>query len=205
MFSLPARLNRPAPADYSQEVKQVLANHTIQVVNYVPEWPNLFQRIRERIWPSICDFTIAIEHVGSTSVPGLAAKPVLDIDLVIPSRNEIQLAVTRLSNLGYAHRGDLGIEDREAFAAPKDGPAHHLYVCPSESVALLNHLTLRDHLRVHPSDVEAYSALKKQLAEQCSGDLNSYVEGKTNFIVSILAQYGFSSERLESIRRANRR
>jgi GrpB-like predicted nucleotidyltransferase (UPF0157 family) len=197
-------MNRPTPVDYSREVKQVPANRTIQVVNYDPKWPNLFQRIRERVWPSICDFTIAIEHVGSTSVPGLAAKPVLDIDVVIPSRNEIQLVVTHLSNLGYAHRGDLGIEDREAFTAPEDGPAHHLYVCSSESVALLNHLTLRDHLRAHPSDVEAYSALKKRLAEQCSGDLDRYVEGKTDFILSILAQYGFSAERLEFIRRANR-
>jgi GrpB-like predicted nucleotidyltransferase (UPF0157 family) len=180
-------------------------NRTIQVVDYDPEWPDLFQRLREGIWPSNRDFAIAIEHVGSTSVPGLAAKPVLDIDVVVPSRNEIQLAATRLSNLGYAHRGDLGIEDREAFTAPEDRPAHHLYVCPSQSVALLNHLTLRDHLRAHPADVEAYSALKKRLAEQCSGDIDSYIAGKTDFILAILAYRGFSSERLESIRRANRR
>jgi GrpB-like predicted nucleotidyltransferase (UPF0157 family) len=174
-------------------------------VDYDPDWPNLFQQVRERIWPSIRDFAIAIEHVGSTSVPGLAAKPVLDIDIVIPSRNEIRLAITRLSNLGYAHRGDLGIQDREAFRTPVDGPTHHLYVCPSRSVALLNHLTLRDHLRAHPSDVEAYSALKKLLAEQCGGDIDSYVEGKTDFILAILAYRGFSTERLESIRGANRR
>ena len=140
-------------------MQRVPANRAIQVVDYDPEWPNLFRRVRERVWPSISDFAIAIEHVGSTSVPGLAAKPVLDIDIVIPLRNQIQLAVTRLSNLGYAHLGDLGIGDREAFTAPWGGPDHHLYVCPSESVVLLNHLTLRDRLRAHPSDVEAYSAL----------------------------------------------
>lgn len=180
------------------------SNRAIQVVDYHREWPNLFQQVRERVWPSIRDFAIAIEHVGSTSVPGLAAKPVLDIDVVIPSR-EIQLAITRLSSLGYSHRGDLGIEDREAFTAPGDGPAHHLYICPSESVALLNHLTLRDHLRAHPSDIDKYSALKNRLAEECSGDINSYVEGKTGFIPAVLARHGFSAERLESIRRANRR
>ena len=138
-------------------------------------------------------------------MPGLAAKPVLDIDIVIPLWNQIQLAVTRLSNLGYAHLGDLGIGDREAFTAPWGGPDHHLYVCPSESVALLNHLTLRDRLRAHPSDVEAYSALKKQLAEEFTRDIDSSAEGKTDFIPSILGQHGFSAECLESIRRTNRR
>jgi GrpB-like predicted nucleotidyltransferase (UPF0157 family) len=186
-------------------VQPATSNRAIQVVDYDPEWPNLFQQVRERVWPSIRDFAIAIEHVGSTSVPGLAAKPVLDIDVVIPSPSEIQLAITRLSSLGYSHRGDLGIEDREAFTAPADGPAHHLYVCPSESVGLLNHLTLRDHLRAHPSDIDKYSTLKKSLAEECSGDINSYVEGKTGFILEILARHRFSAERLESIRQANRR
>ena len=181
------------------------SNRAIHVVDYDPEWPNLFQQVRERVWPSIRDVAIAIEHVGSTAVPGLAAKPVLDIDIVIPSRNEIQLAIARLSSLGYSHSGDLGIEDREVFTASPDGPAHHLYVCPSESVALLNHLTLRDHLRAHPSDIEKYSALKKCLAEECGGDINCYVEGKTSFILAILGRHGLSAERLESIRRANRR
>jgi GrpB-like predicted nucleotidyltransferase (UPF0157 family) len=184
-------------------MQRATGNRTIEVVDYDPEWPNLFQRVRERAWPSIRDFAIAIEHVGSTSVPGLAAKPVLDIDVVIPSRNEIQLAITRLSGLSYSHCGDLGIEDREAFSAPH-GPPHHLYVCPSGSVALLNHLTLRNHLREHPSDVQAYSALKKRLAEEWSGDTDSYVAGKTDFILTILASHGFSAGSLESIRRANR-
>jgi GrpB-like predicted nucleotidyltransferase (UPF0157 family) len=175
-------------------------------VDYDPEWANRFQRLREKIWPSVRDFATAIEHVGSTSVPGLAAKPVLDIDIVIPSRNQIQLAVTRLASLGYTHLGDLGIVDREAFrAAPVDGPAHHLYVCLNDSIALLNHLTLREHLSANPTEVEAYSALKKRLAEECGRDIQSYVEGKTDFILAILARHGFSAESLESIRRANRR
>jgi GrpB-like predicted nucleotidyltransferase (UPF0157 family) len=186
-------------------VQQATSDRTIQVVDYDPEWANQFCRLRDRIWPSISDFAIAIEHVGSTSVPGLAAKPVLDIDIVIPSRSDLQLAVTRLANLGYAHRGNLGIEDRDAFAAPLDGPALHLYVCPGESIALRNHLILRDHLRTHPSDVEAYSALKKKLAAEFSRDVDSYMEGKGDFISSILAQHGFSAESLESIRRTSRK
>src|SRR5262245_3754558 len=84
-------------------------------------------------------------------------------------------------------------------------PAHHLYVCPRDSLALRNHVVFRDHLRSHPSDVVVYSSLKKQLAERFAHDMNRYVEGKTDFIVSILAQHGFSADCLDSIRRENRR
>lgn len=86
---------------------------------------------------------------------------------------------------------------------PENQSAHNLYVCPRDSVALRNHVTLRDHLRVHPRDVVAYSSLKKQLAARFPDDIRRYVEGKTDFILSILAQYGFTSDSLDSIRHAN--
>lgn len=177
----------------------------IQVVDYNPEWPNRFCQLREKIGPLVGGFAVAIEHVGSTAVPGLAAKPVIDIDIIIPSRNELSRAVAQLGRLGYEHRGDLGIEDREAFWAPQDEPAHHLYVCPQNSVALRNHITLRNHLRNHSSDVSAYSALKKELAKQFPNDMDGYVEGKSVFILSILAKYGFNDDHLDAIRQANRR
>jgi GrpB-like predicted nucleotidyltransferase (UPF0157 family) len=72
----------------------------IEVVDYNPEWPNRFCQLRDRIWPSVDDFAVSIEHVGSTSVPGLAAKPVIDLDIVVRSRSEVGVAVTRLSQLG---------------------------------------------------------------------------------------------------------
>ena len=173
------------------------------VVDPDPEWPNQFRRLRDKVWPAVSDFALAIEHVGSTSAPGLAAKPVIDLDIVIPSRNEMSIAVAQLGRIGYVHLGDLGIEDREAFRTPEVLPVHHLYVCPRDSVALINHLALRDHLRAHPADVAAYAALKKRLAEQFRGDIDGYVEDKTGFILAILAQYGFTADRLDSIRRAN--
>jgi GrpB-like predicted nucleotidyltransferase (UPF0157 family) len=173
------------------------------VVDYNPEWPEQFHRLRDRIWPSVRDIAVAVEHVGSTSVPGLAAKPVIDLDIVIASRGGVSEVAMRLTQLGYEHRGNLGVEDREAFTTPKNQPAHNLYVCPSDSLALRNHVTLRDHLRGHPTDVAAYSKLKKRLAEQFAHDVDGYVAGKTDFILSILAQYGFPADSLESIRRAN--
>jgi GrpB-like predicted nucleotidyltransferase (UPF0157 family) len=184
-------------------VQRETSNRTIYVIDYVPEWPEHFAQLRERIWPSVSDFATGIEHVGSTSVPGLAAKPVIDIDIVVASRQDISLVVKRLANLGYTHVGDLGIRDREAFDLPSPDLAHNLYVCPSDSLALRNHLALRDHLRAHPMDVAAYSALKKELARRFPHDIASYVEGKTDFILSVLARRGLSPDSLDSIRRAN--
>ncbi len=190
---------------YYVTVHPPITRGIVQVVDHNQEWPDQFSRLRDRIWPFVRDIAVALEHVGSTAVPGLAAKPVIDLDIVIPSRREVPLMVMRLGRLGYEHRGNLGIEDREAFSMPENQPAHNLYVCPRDSVALRNHIALRDHLRAHPSDVVAYSSLKKQLAERFAHDINRYVEGKTDFILSILSQYGFSAASLDSIRRANQK
>jgi GrpB-like predicted nucleotidyltransferase (UPF0157 family) len=174
-------------------------------VDYDPQWPEQFCCLRDRIWPSVRDIAIAVEHVGSTSVPDLAAKPVIDLDIVIPSRSDLPLTALRLKRLGYEHCGNLGIEDREAFSTLHHEPAHNLYVCPHDSLALRNHVALRDHLRANALDVAAYSSLKKQLAQRFPHDIDRYVEGKTGFILAILAQYRFSAANLDSIRRTNQR
>lgn len=176
---------------------------TVHVVEYDANWPRIFEEIRSGVWPSIRDVATTIEHVGSTSVPGLAAKPVIDIDVVVPSRSHATLVRMRLEALGYRWRGDLGIEDREAFTPPENGPAHHLYACIQSSLALKNHIAVRDYLRSHPEEIAIYSDLKKQFAERFRTERGRYGEAKTEFILSILKQCGFSAEELDSIRRAN--
>lgn len=91
------------------------------------------------------DVAMRIEHVGSTSVPGLAAKPILDIDVVIESREKLPAAIERLATLGYEHEGDHNVAGREAFrpgegTTPRTWPAHHLYVCAQDNRELLRHL-----------------------------------------------------------------
>lgn len=179
------------------------SNRTIQVMDYLAEWPEVFASIRARVWPILRDFAIGIEHVGSTAVPGLAAKPIIDIDVIVASRREIPLAVTRLGRRGYRHLGDLGIEDRDGFRPPSDAPAHHLYVCPVGSLALRNHIAVRDYLHAHPSDAAAYTDLKKKLAREYARDRDAYGMGKTEFILSILSKCGFSPDSLDAIRRGN--
>ena len=132
----------------------------IVVVPYDPEWPARFETIRARIEPALDDVALAIEHVGSTSVPGLAAKPVIDIDVVVASPRVVPVAIERLATIGYRHQGDLAVTGREAFWSPEGLARHNLYVCPQGVLPLRNHLALRHHLRTHPEAVEAYGALK---------------------------------------------
>lgn len=177
---------------------------TIVVTDYDPRWPDYFEQIRAYLWPAIQDLATGIEHVGSTSVPGLAAKPIIDLDIIIPSVDRLPLIVQRLEPLGYTHLGDLGIAGRDAFRQLTDLPPHHLYVCPADSVGLQNHLTVRDYLRADPVAREAYGELKKRLAVAFPTDIDRYVDGKTDLILTILQQGHFSAEQLAAIQAANR-
>ena len=177
---------------------------TVVVSEYNPRWPTFFEQIRAILWPAVQDVATAIEHVGSTSVPGLAAKPIIDIDVVIPPHQNIQHIVTRLEPLGYTHLGTLGIAGRDAFRQENALPKHNLYVCPADSVGLRNHLAVRDYLRAHPEAVQAYSELKLGLASTFTNDIDRYVDGKTDFIISILRQSSISKEDIAAIEQANR-
>ena len=173
------------------------------VVDYDPEWPALFEAIRARIAPALGQIAVSIEHVGSTSIPGLAAKPVIDIDVVVADASAIPAAVAALTGLGYEHLGEIGIPDREAFRRPPGTPKHNLYVCPAGGQGLRNHLALRNHLLTHPEAVEAYAALKRRLADEAP-DIDAYVIGKTDLIVSFLRAEGIEEETLAAIERANK-
>lgn len=161
----------------------------IVVTGYDPAWPSLFEVLRGRVLDALGELAVAVEHVGSTSVPGLAAKPIVDIDAVVPSAEHVPLAVERLEQVGYRHEGDLGISGREAFEPPADAPWHHLYVLPADSEELRRHLAFRDHLLDHPEAAMAYAALKREAAQRFGGDRRAYTEAKTDFVERVLAQH----------------
>jgi len=158
----------------------------VVVVDYDPAWPDMFERFRDRVAGVLEGVAIAIEHVGSTAVPGLAAKPIIDMDVVVPSPAEVPEAIRRLARLGYVHKGDLGIPGRAAFRPPADLPHHHLYVCAQDSPVLRNHLAFRDYLRSHPDTARRYDDLKRDLARRYRDDREAYTEAKTAFITGIL-------------------
>jgi len=155
----------------------------VEVVDYDPAWPNEFERLKSRALGVLGGLAVAVEHVGSTAVPGLAAKPVVDIYVVV---EDVPVAIERLAGLGYAHEGDLGIPGREGFAWPAGEPRHHLYVCARDHEGLDEVLRFRDYLRAHPEDARAYGELKRGLAERHRHDRDAYAEGKTSFIEGVL-------------------
>ena len=159
----------------------------VRICKYDPEWPHLFSRIERELRPRVGGLARAIEHVGSTSVPGLAAKPIIDIELVIASVYQFPSVKQRLEHFGYIHRGTLGIPDREVFRCVIDLPKHHLYVCETDARSLREHLCFRDTLRQNPQLAAQYAALKQALAEQYRNDREAYTEAKTGFVRSVLA------------------
>lgn len=176
----------------------------IEVADYDAAWPRRFEELRSAIWPAVSDVAIAIEHVGSTSVPGLAAKPILDIDIIVPaSQASIDAAIGALATIGYAHQGDLGVPGREAFKNSVATSRHNLYVCPENSLALKNHRVVRDYLRAYPDTAREYGDLKRALAARFPNDIDAYIAGKTDLICRILATSDISASEIERIRVVN--
>lgn len=178
----------------------------IIVCAYDPTWPALFAHLAAPIRHQLANYTaIAIEHVGSTSVPGLAAKPVIDMDIVVQHAGDIPGIIAALAPLGYRHQGDLGIAGRAAFTRPANSPAHNLYLGLASAPSIRNHLLLRDYLRQHPQAVLAYGQLKLQLASQYGDDIDAYVAGKSQFIADILTLQGMDAADVADIQRQNQR
>src|SRR5579864_1738490 len=164
-----------------------MANPVI-VLDYDSNWPALFQSLRKRVADALGDMAAAIEHVGSTAVPDLAAKPIIDINVLLTSEPMLPTAIERLARLRYVHRGNLGIPEREAFFAPVNDPPHHLYVCPPSSAEFRRHVAFRDYLRAHPKDAEIYGDLKKALAVRYREDRSGYNTAKTEFVAELTSR-----------------
>lgn len=169
------------------------------IEDYNDDWPFIFNELKEILEKKLGDLALTIEHVGSTSVHGLAAKPIIDLDVVIDSIAVLPQVIIKLNKLGYFHEGNLGVENREAFARRDEKvpyskdlnlkPEHHLYVCVRESDPLIKHITFRDILRKHPHLVREYSILKKELAGKYKNNRSKYTEGKTEFVQSVMEKY----------------
>jgi GrpB-like predicted nucleotidyltransferase (UPF0157 family) len=153
----------------------------IIVVAYDPGWPAAFERLRDRAAAAVGELAVAIEHVGSTAVPGLAAKPVIDL-VVVVAPHDVAGAIARLEGVGYTCLGNLGVEGRDAFQVPAGEERHHLYVSPTDSEELRAQLAFRDALRASPKLAADYEALKRELAKRFRDDRGAYTEAKTDFV-----------------------
>ena len=160
----------------------------ILLAEYDPLWPALFEELRAPVVAALGNLVVTVEHVGSTAVPGLAARPIIDMDVVVPSVADIPEAIGRLAHLGYVHQGDLGIPGREAFTSPAGKPGHHLYVVAVGSEEYRRHRSFRDYLLTHPDEARAYEALKKAAALRFVDDRAAYTEAKSPFIQAAMGR-----------------
>ena len=162
----------------------------IVVVDYDPEWMRMYEEERTRIVVLIGDYLEEIHHVGSTSIPGLAAKPVIDILAIVPEISVVEQCVKPLERLDYAYFGENGIPDRHYFRKPSDirfhQHTHHIHMMERRHEQAHKMLTFRDYLRKHPEAVKEYQDLKKELATKYSGDRAVYTDAKEPFVQSIL-------------------
>ena len=153
----------------------------VSVLPYDKAWKSDFEKIKNELENAIGDCIIGIEHVGSTSVEGLSAKPCIDIDVIIKDYSVFEAVVERLNAIGYIHEGNLGIPDREAFKYSEKPhlKKHHLYVCPQDSEELRRHITFRDFLRSNPEAVQKYGQTKEAAAKRFPNDIDGYIRYKS--------------------------
>ena len=159
----------------------------VEVVPYDSAWRGDFEKIKGEIEGAVGDLAVGIEHVGSTSVEGLSAKPCIDIDVIIEDYSAFDDVVRRLRKIGYIHEGDLGIRGREAFKYTDKChlKKHHLYVCPNNSEELRRHIVFRDYLKAHPEAAEKYSRVKEEAARLFPDDVDKYIQFKSPCIEEI--------------------
>lgn len=172
-----------------------MAQRTIVVLPYDEKWADAFEEIRKELADALGTLAERIEHVGSTSVKGLSAKPIIDIDVVIKDTSVLDAAIQALAKIGYVHEGNKGIPGREVF--DYDGKEHlmnhHLYVCAADAAELKRHVAFRDYLRSHPEAVREYSRIKTEGAKLYPHDIDAYIEHKSPLIESIYREIGVSS------------
>lgn len=154
-----------------------------------PVWLKWFEQLKERLEAVLNGVPHTIEHVGSTAVPGMVAKPIIDIVIVTEARG-FPAVKARLETIGYTHNGDQGIPSREVFKIPDEElkaslPAHHLYVCEKGAQPLIEHIAYREFMRRHPEWRQKLNALKRSLCEQYGNDRQAYIDGKDAMVKEI--------------------
>ena len=179
----------------SQAVSQ-----TIYLADYDPRWPAMFEEERARLQAAIGEWAADIQHVGSTSIPGIAAKPIIDIAVHLHSLVDALKCITPLvEDLEYECLGEFGIPDRIYFRRGTATPlpaqtaghdrtwrTHQIHMYPLGHDQYAKQITFRDYLRAHPDAASEYETLKRELAVRHAGDIEAYAEAKSDFVQSIL-------------------
>ncbi|WP_035892672.1 GNAT family N-acetyltransferase [Legionella oakridgensis] len=168
----------------------------IEVVPYDFNWPLQFEQEAKKIKKALGNNCIEIHHIGSTSVPDLAAKPIIDMIPVVLELDKVDSANAAMQALGYEAKGEYGIPFRRYFQKGDNLRTHHAHIFELGNPEIERHLKFRNWMRAHPDDRKAYAHLKKELAHQYPYDITAYCLGKENFITAIDKKAGFNGLRM---------
>ena len=173
----------------------------ITVVNYDPEWPSKYVRERDYITEILKENCISIYHIGSTSVPGLAAKPIIDIMAVVRSLEKVDTVAEKFSEIGYEYLGEFGITGRRYLRKGGDERTHQIHIFQADDWNNIGrHLAFRDYMHTHEKERNEYAKIKKDLAQKFPYDIDGYCDGKENFVREMeeraLAQYDGTWDKL---------
>lgn len=161
-------------------------NTAVELVPYDPDWPAAFQRISDKLERLLTPYVVDIEHIGSTSIPGLAAKPLIDIDIILRSSDDVPPATQLLLDQDYELRGNRYDDDVWAFMLRDGKPPERIYLCLPNNQTHQRRVIFRDHLRSHPDDMAEYARLKLELAEKHRHDGDRYTAAKRHFVDAII-------------------
>ena len=173
----------------------------ITVVNYDPEWPSKYVQERDYITEILKDNCISVYHIGSTSVPGLAAKPIIDIMVGVRSLERVDTVAEKFSDIGYEYLGEFGIAGRRYLRKGGDERTHQIHIFQADDWNNIGrHLAFRDYMRTHEKERNQYAKIKKDLAQKFPYDIEGYCDGKENFVREMencaLAQYDGTWDKL---------
>lgn len=174
------------PAQNSSNLIGGIEKRAIEIVDYDPRWPDKFRTHEQNVRSALGDAALRIEHIGSTSVPGLAAKPIIDMLLLVESSADEPSYLPQLLNAGYELRvREPEFHEHRMLRTPARDV--HLHVLWQGSTEIDRYLLFRDRLRSHADDRKYYEATKRRLAAQPWPDMNAYADAKTEIVEAILA------------------
>lgn len=165
-----------------------LKRGTVKLVPYNPKWKGSFEKEKKRLQKALGDLVIGIEHVGSTAIPGIFAKPVIDIAIMVKSIKSPAKLIKLLENLGYEYKQDDDVPGRLFFTkGPENKRTHYIHVVKLKSGEWKNLILFRDYLLKSKEAVRQYNKLKKKLAKSYAQDRKLYTSGKDKFIKTVLS------------------
>jgi GrpB-like predicted nucleotidyltransferase (UPF0157 family) len=159
----------------------------IRIVAYDLAWAEQFREAASRIAPVFGNELLSIHHIGSTSIPGMSAKPIIDIMPVVRDISKVETFNEGMIELGYTPMGEYGIAGRRYFVKGADVRTHHVHSYQPDNPEVKWHLDFRDYLIAHEDEARQYAKLKANLAEQHRCDIEAYTQGKAAFIKGVLA------------------